>query len=395
MRRPSYYVLLCAVLVLTTFSASGHLRIGAPNVARPTAPAGGKLAAPPPKAPTAQLTGSVLDTMGFLLAGAEVAAGAARTRTDADGRFAFDVPRTERLDVRLFANGHRACWLPVSPLAAEALVAALEPAAPWDLAEAVPAASTAPPLVGEGFVRGVDGRPLEGALVFVAETMAAARTDRAGRYEIALPPTVATLVVHHADGGVGDRGASARAEPFTAPRRSGRVPLPELAAGPALLLRGTVRDVAGQPQKGVPIQVVGNGVARTIATGDGGIYRLGGLLPGRHELRVFAFRGALGTVDHVDLQAPTTDRELQMRRPTERRLRIVTERGEPVPRAMLVTTVDGLRRDVVRSDDGGFVQVRAAEPAAAFDVRTGADYRPMRVLAAPDGEDHLVVAAQD
>src|SRR5262245_2742654 len=89
MRRPSHYMLLCSVLVLATFSASGHLHIGAPNLDDPAAKRGGptvvKLEPARREAAALRVTGSLVDTMGFLLAGAEVAAGPARVRTDADG----------------------------------------------------------------------------------------------------------------------------------------------------------------------------------------------------------------------------------------------------------------------------------------------------------------------
>src|SRR5262245_20129329 len=65
-RRPSHYMLLCSVLVLATFSASGHLHIGAPNLDDPAAqrrgPAVVKLE-PARREPTAlRVSGSPVDT---------------------------------------------------------------------------------------------------------------------------------------------------------------------------------------------------------------------------------------------------------------------------------------------------------------------------------------------
>jgi hypothetical protein len=427
MKRPSSYVLVCAVLVLTTFSASGHLRLGSADPQRADAP--GRLRLPPPARTAAMATvaGSVLDTMGFRLVGADVSTHAASTRTDADGMFRLDVPRGTVADLRISSPNHRPLVVRAWASAGEALVTALEPVAPWELATvaartsttalvtAVPttalppgaaagaidatpapessraAESTGP--IGEGFVRTRDGAALGGALIVVTETGAMARTDAAGRYEIALPATAATLLVHQPDGGRDELGWAARAEPFTPQRARGRVPLPDVEAWPALALRGTVRDGGGQPQKGVPLQIVGDGFARTIASGDGGAFRLGGLLPGRYELRAFAFRGALGATTAIDLAGPITDCEVHLRAVPERRLQVVTERGDPVPRAIVATSVDGVRREVVRSDGEGWVQVRAAQPAASYDVRTADDYRPMRVVTPPNGPaDRLVVA---
>jgi len=392
-------MLLCSVLVLATFSASGHLHIGAPNADDPAAKrAGGptvvKLDPARREAAALRVTGSIVDTMGFLLAGAEVAAGPSRVRTDADGRFQIEVPRSPRTELSFAATGHRPAQLWLWPQAGEPVVAALEPQAPWDPPGPVVDAAAAPnvKLIGEGVARTSAGAPLAGALVVVAETMAMARTDDVGRFEIALPDGPATLIAHKPEGGEGDRGFAGRAAPFTPPRAAGRVPLPDLVAGPAVVLRGTVRDGAGQPQKGVPLQIVGDGFARAIASGDGGAFHVAGLLPGDYQLRAAAFRGALGSSRTVSLQTTSTVCELQLRAVPERRLRIVTEGGDPVARAVVATTVDGLRREVVRSDDAGYVHIRSAGAEARFDVRTGADYRPMRVVAPPETDGRLIVA---
>ena len=128
-------MLLCSVLVLATFSASGHLHIGAPNVDGPAAkrPAGAtvlKLEQPRREVAALRVTGSLVDTMGFLLAGAEVAAGPARVRTDADGRFQIEVPHAPRAELSFAATGHRPAQLWLWPQAGEPVVAALEPQAP-------------------------------------------------------------------------------------------------------------------------------------------------------------------------------------------------------------------------------------------------------------------------
>ncbi len=387
-------MLLCAVLVLATFSASGHLRVGASNRAVPPAVAQ-RLDGPRREPPPLRVNGSVLDTMGFLLAGAEVSINGLRTHTDADGRFQVDVARAPSADLLLAAVGHVPSWLRAWPGAAEPVFAALEPSAPWDSSAQVAPANPLPAvagLIGEGFVRTDRGAPLAGALVFVAGTLAMARTDETGRYEVPLPPEPTAVLVHQPEGGPDERGFAGRAAVAQSPRRSGRVPLPDLGASPASVLRGAVRDGAGQPQKGVPMQIVGAGFARTIATGEGGTFRLAGLLPGAYELRVGAFRGAMGTTRRLDLTGAVTDCDLQLRAIPERRMQIVSETGVPIARAVVAASLDGLRREVARSDDAGYVQLRAAEPDTRFDVRRDADWLPLRVVAPPEADGRIVVA---
>jgi len=145
MKRPSHYVLLCAVAVLVTFSASGHLPIAR---SRPAEPAGPQVVRLEPAARPATVQcvhGSVLDTMGFWVAGAEVRSGSATSRTDADGQFRLDVrPEAPGLPIALqvLAAGYSPSSLPAWPAAGEALVVALAPSAPWDAA--APAAPSPP-----------------------------------------------------------------------------------------------------------------------------------------------------------------------------------------------------------------------------------------------------------
>ena len=72
LNRPALSVLLCCVAIVSTFSATGHLRIRETD--RPTRiKLQGK--APRPE-PTARVFGSVLDSMGYFLAGANFCEGA-------------------------------------------------------------------------------------------------------------------------------------------------------------------------------------------------------------------------------------------------------------------------------------------------------------------------------
>jgi hypothetical protein len=399
MKRPSHYVLLCAVAVLVTFSASGHLPIAAVHQPGPASPQVVRLEPAAHASAACCVHGSVLDTMGFWVAGAEVRSGDATGRTDADGQFRLDVrPEAPAAPIALevLAAGYAPGSLPAWPAAGEALVVALAPSAPWDAA--APAAPFSPPLpllTGEGVVRGPDGAPVAGALVVVAGSDARARTDDVGRYAIPLPAGGATLVVHSPDGGPTGNGLCARSEPLHFDRDHGVVPLPELQAQPGGALRGTVRGSDGAPCKGVPLQVAGNGLVRTIASGDSGGFRIGGLQPGRYEVRPFAFRGSFGCSRAVELDRPVVDVELRLQAGVDRRVQVVTEQGAPVARAVVETKVDGLRRGIDRADGDGWVQVRVLPRAAQFAVRTADDYRPLRVVdAAPADKlgDRLVVA---
>ncbi|MEQ1631845.1 MAG: carboxypeptidase-like regulatory domain-containing protein, partial [Planctomycetota bacterium] len=224
MHRPTRAMLLCAVLCLVAFAASGHLPLAANGAARAPKPSPVALRLPQEKPQSEVLvSGRVLDAMGYLLAGAEVAIGTSKSRTDADGRFQLAVENELVADLRIDAAGHRSRRLRISPLAGETVVAVLEPAAPWD-ANATPASSPMVPsgaLRGEGFVRGPDRAPLDAAWVLIAETGAMARTDLGGRYEIALREGPNTVIVQHR--GKDDRGLCGRGEPFVPERSTGRV----------------------------------------------------------------------------------------------------------------------------------------------------------------------------
>ncbi|MGE3174587.1 MAG: carboxypeptidase regulatory-like domain-containing protein [Planctomycetota bacterium] len=415
MQRPIYPVLLCAILVTGVFVATGHLTLGGSKDAATPVDREARVAGATPRAAeaedpagagveprvvrrrptdgdrvatTARLFGTLFDALGFDLADAAVTCGPVATRSDREGAFAIDAPTAGAAALRFAAPGHRPRVLHAFA-AGGPLFAALEPRAPWD-EEAPPAAPLdSAPLRGEGFVRDADGAPLADALVFALPSGAVARTDAGGRYEIDLPSTPCELVVHAPDAGL---GFAVRSAPLAPSRASGRVPLPELRAAPAVAVRGTVRDARGEPQPNVPIQVVGSGFARTIATGKGGVFRLAGLLPGDYQLRTFAWRGALGAHRAVRLDARVTDCELHLRSAPPRRLRVVTPTGEPVAQAFVATTIDGLRREVARGDDDGWVRLRAGDPSADFEVRSGADLRPMRVLMPPDDADRIVVS---
>ena len=382
-------MMLC-VAVVAAFWVTGHLSIDDEPDTASNRPVRIKLQSKAPEVPKTTLFGSVRDTMGFLLPGAHVASGNVDGRTNFEGQFWIDVDRTPAAELRIGSQGFRYQYVRALPLAREALFVALEPFAPWDPAPRVPE-PLGDDLTGEGFARDEQGKALENAFIVVVETGATTRTNEAGQFRVPLPTQgVATLMLHKPAGTSGT-GLAARAEPFEVPGRSGKLPVTDIIGLPAAMIRGTVRDADGRPLAGVPLQVICEGVARTIASGDGGAFRLGGLLPGQCRVRAFAFRGALGTERAFELSSLVNDCELHLRSADRRRLRVVTSSGKPVARAIVATSIDGLRRGLSRADDDGWVDLRAASEDAHYEVRTADDYRELEVVAAPDSEDQLVV----
>ncbi|MBK8099243.1 MAG: carboxypeptidase regulatory-like domain-containing protein [Planctomycetes bacterium] len=341
---------------------------------------------------TALLQGAVLDTLGFRIVGADVRApGGEGTRTDADGRFQF-LLRQPTADLTVAANGHRAALLRAFAAMREPVVLALEPAAPWDPPLDAPPSPEPATLFGEGIVGDHAGKPLAAATVQVRETGELAITDELGRYKIALPAGPATLLCH-VEGGPDGSGFSATAEPFQASRNRGIVPLPDLVVDRAAMLRGTVRDPVGQPVGGVPLRITGNGFRRFVTTTDNGSFRMSGLPLGNYELFVFAWRGACGNVQPVDIQDAVVDCDVQLRSTSSRRLQVVQENGTPVARAYVASSFAGLRRGIAQTDADGFASVQAVAESAEFEVRADGEWRslPIRKFD-PDGS-RLVVAA--
>ncbi|HLQ37344.1 MAG TPA: hypothetical protein VK348_06070, partial [Planctomycetota bacterium] len=244
---------------------------------------------------------------------------------------------------------------------------------------------------GEGFVVDKDGGPVAHALVTVGETGACARTDEIGRYRLPLAPTV-TLVVNQPEGGDGN-GVCARSEPLQFAASTGLVPLPELVVQRGATIRGTVRRKGGEGMAGVPLLLSGGGLVRCVESGQNGMFRIAGLLQGDYELAALPWRGALGGRQQVALQQGAADCELQVGEASQRRLRVVTAAGAPVPNAYVTTSVDGLRRAVDRADGNGWVEVQSGTAeATTFEVRTADDWKQLKLQRPPVADDRLVVA---
>lgn len=402
MRRLPLAMLVCAVALLLAFAFGGRLPVRHGDAAQALAaavepsqkadaePRAVRIQRPSMSASSVRLEGRIFDAMGYLVAGAEVDLGGVRARTDADGRFllaAAVTPAAPSALLRIAADGLQQTTMLAWPQAGEPVFAALEPRTPWsgpDRVAALPVGA-----MGEGFVRKADGSPVEAALVTVLESGAMARTDATGRYEVLLQQGSNTLLVQH-DGG--DLGLCARSEPIRCERAQGRMPVEELVVAEAAAIRGVVRTREGVGQAGVPVQVRGQGFQRAALSGEGGVFRFAGLPLGDYEVSTFAHRGRLGAAPMRVAAAATATCELQLRDAPEHRIRVVDEAGAPVAAAVVAAKVDGLLREVARTDASGAVVLRTAAATPEFDVREADGGRRLRVVDASLGEDRLVVA---
>jgi hypothetical protein len=397
-KRPSILLAGWATLLLMVFVLRGDLRIARGAPASPGAAAEpivvrAQLAARPAAGGVVR-RGRVFDAMGFLVVGAEVAlAGGASVRTDADGRFEVALAAGSSNVITVRAPGQQDRLLRLHASAPDPLVVQLSPLAPWDAAPAPPPPL---PLVAEGRVRAADGRPLAGAEVSALGGDVRVCTDDTGRYLLPLANATPTLLVQYAGAGGADGGLSVRSEPLQLDREQGIVPVPELVAGPACSVGGTVRDASGVPVAGVPVRLCGEGFELLAETGAGGSFRIGGLEPGRYTLRPYAFRGALGVPQQVVVDRARVDCELALVPTAERAVRVLDTAGAPVAAACVALEFAGQRTSVQRADADGWTQVPLADGAPddawRFDVRVGAAAAPAAAVRYEPEQGALVVA---
>lgn len=408
-QRPSLFVAGTALLWLGVFAASGRLSLGEPAQQEATVDAskvGTRPAAEPtvvrvgrsaPIAPRVEVRGTVLDASGFLVVGAEVTGrDGAAVRTGAAGEFVLALPSpgphaAAAIDLRIAATGQRSQWLRGSLVSPDPTVVRLSPSAPWDASVAEPTAAAAE-LFGEGFVHGPDGRPVVGAFVTVHGSGVWAKTDELGRYSLPLSQEAVVLVVHQPEAGPDGHGLAVRSQPFTPQRSHGIVPLPELVAEPGALLRGRVADSRGEPIVGVPVEVRGEGIMRVLESGMSGIFRLAGLLPGRYEVRPFPHRGAFGPSQSVQVEEGVAECQVALNVCGERRIRVLDEQGQPVPRAHLASNIDGARCGVAQADQEGWASLRVADQRTEWEVRSTVGLAPLPVRQFEPEAGTIVVA---
>lgn len=371
-QRPSIAVGIGAALVIGAFVWHGELRLAnstdAAERSRSSSPVVVRRERAPITTPMSMRKGRVFDACGYLLVGAEVVPmQLAAVRSDGDGAFQFATPVGSCVDVLVRSKGMLPRWLRSCEGDPDALVVQLLPAAPWD-AEPEPLRERRD-LRGEGVVRDAAGQPLAGAFVRAVGAGTWARADELGRFVLPLPPGAVTMLVHDAGEARHVGGHAMRSEPFLSPREQGSVPLPDLVATSAVMLRGTVRDARGVPADGVPVQLRGEGIERFLATGAGGAFRVAGLLPGRYQLQPLAFRGAIGVPADVTLDRAVTELDLRLEAADEVRVRVVNDAGAPLVGAYVASSIGGVRRGIAQADESGFAAVPVSR-LAEFDVRT-------------------------
>ncbi|MBX3463999.1 MAG: carboxypeptidase regulatory-like domain-containing protein [Planctomycetes bacterium] len=398
-KRPSVLVVGWTALLLLVFVLRGDLRVERQPALRATPEAGSGpqvvRAQRPMRADAVALRrGKVLDARGEPAVAAEVVvAGRDPVRTDAHGVFEVAVARGAAAVVTVRAEGHRSASLLLAGDGPEPVLVPLALAAPWD-AESPPAAE--PRLAVEGRVRTAAGLPLAGAEVHALGSGPTVVTDATGRFVLPVAQTTPTLVVRHAGAGGQEGGLCVRSEPLRLDRERGLVPVPDLVALPAAAIAGTVRDPAGVPLLGLPVRLRGEGLERLVETGAGGAFRIGGLEPGRYELRPFARRGAVGVPTQVVVDRPHVDCELSLLAVAERPLRVVDATGAPVAQATVAVAFAAERTSVHRSDAEGETRAWVAAGDLGddweFDVRIGEACLPAVVQRYESSPPTLVVA---
>lgn len=402
LQRPSLVVALTVVGVLTVAVLRGDLRLREVDAApRATNAAGAppvvvRAEKAPPSAKAVIVRGRVFDPRGFLVVGATLGNGAdvVRTdslvRTDSDGAFALDVPPGGVRDLLVRADGLLPTWWRLGEGSPDAAVLQLATKAPWDEppAELPPRARR----FGEGTLHGSDGKALANAFVRALGSDEWARSDEFGRFRVLLPTSPASLLVHVPGSGEALAGMAGVGEPFACERSEGVVPLPELALTAGHALRGTVRDPRGLPVEGVPVVVRSARLQRTVVTGVGGTFQLGGLLADRYEIQPFAHLGAVGLATEVAVEAPVVAVDVALRAMDEVRLRVLDEQGAPCAALHVASTIAGLRRGIGQTDEQGFVAVPVVGDATTFEVRTAVEFAPVSVRRFDAAAATLVVA---
>lgn len=320
-----------------------------------------------PRLPRTQRNGRVFDSMGFLLVGAEVVpADGATLKTDADGAFSVDLLRFQSSDLLVRADGQRHEWLRTSALSPDPLAIYMEPSAPWDTSPKPlePAAM----LRGEGEVQGTDRRPLVNAFVNVLGTDCWGMTDETGRFELPLPSTTSTFVVHQPGGEDGFGGFAALSSPFVSPRAQGIVPLPPLIGERAGSIRGVARTTNGDAIAGLTVEIRGPGGRRRVTTGAGGVFVLSGLVPDDYTVAPLAYRGAVGEAVEVKVDRAVVDCDLHLAKIEEANVRVVDESGALAVGVWVSSNLHGLRRGVDQAGSDGFVNLPVGV-SSKFEVR--------------------------
>ncbi len=145
--------------------------------------------------------------------------------------------------------------------------------------------------------------------------------------------------------------------------------------------------------EGVPIVVTGEGVSRVCESGTSGHFRIGGLLPGRYDVRPHPWSGSFGRTHELVLDRPVVDCKLTLEPLQAKKMQICREDGLPVSNAYLAVILGGTRSGVLRADGDGWVEVALAPGAVQFEVRGEDGASELAIRGFDDDQTRLVVAA--
>ncbi|RMG16709.1 MAG: carboxypeptidase regulatory-like domain-containing protein, partial [Planctomycetota bacterium] len=306
------------------------------------------------------LRGRVLSADGLPLAGAEVVADGraqeVRARTDAEGRF-----RLAGLGEGLFVVGASLRgW--VSAVARDVPVTA---GGGGEVELRLERAGS----LG-GTLRGPDGQPLSGGLVFAfagERRLDMTRSDADGRYRLEdLPPGAVTLFARSEDYGLSARGDATVLAGSLAPL--------DLALDEGPRIEGVLRDRRGEPLAGLRVVArsrIGDAVRRSEPTGPDGRYRIERLYPGRYAVEVLRGRrrGPSAALARAEVEAPggVALRDFVVPTPALLAGRLRDERGRPVVGVSVYAIAGQEVRGQARSDDRGRFRCEGL-PAGAYSV---------------------------
>jgi len=392
MYRPSYLL----VIVLLFFAALVALPVGPSSDssgggAKHPGPVILQMGGPPPQG-TVELSGKVVDVVGWPLAGAEVSSGKTdAATTDDDGRFRLRVAENESVPLAVAARGGMQGRVPAVLPEEDAVVLVAEPPLPGSEARSSDQDPVGEKLAGEGLVEDEDGDPVAYAVVTVVETGASVRASEQGRYRIALPvPSAEDVAAFHLIAR-DHNGRVVRAKVEHTQQQSGLRPLPTLQVTTGHQVSGFLKDGSGKPANGAGLVLSGQGQVRRVVTGGDGEFGIRGLLAGEYELSTLPHKGWVGSKRELSVGGDAQDVELQLR--PERPLTIVVQNqaGEPQAGVHLVVCETGYRTAQGRTDARGRVILRGlGDGELTFTAHRDPD-QELEILRYDAGEQRLIV----
>lgn len=411
MNRPSYLLLivlmffaaLVALPILPSGGLAGDGSSGKETV--PPEPVVLRMAGRPPKG-TVELTGKVIDVVGWPLVGAQVsvddtmatapaaAMPTAPANTDGDGRFTLRVAENESVPLTVKARGgmqgHAVGVLPAEN-GADSVVVVAELPLPRSRVRAGDPGSASGNLAGEGLVEDEDGEPVSGAVVTVVETGVSVRAGEHGRYRIPLPVPSGSVGASFQLIARDHAGRVVQAKVEHTRQRDGLRPLPTLRLSPGHRVTGFVKDGAGNPAVGAGLVLSGQGQVRRVVTGGDGEFGIRGLLTGEYQLSALPHKGWVGFRHQLLVEGANRDVELQLRPERPLTILVQDQAGEPQSGVHLLVHEAGYCSAHGRSDARGRVILRGlGDGQLTFTVYEGAG-QELEILRYDADEQRLVV----